>query len=265
MKSASALKLRLLPGNLVLLTALIISAFGNPAEARQKAEECCQPGRIESAEAIIAQADTFKMKATQFHTDSAALIRDAAKLRGQAATLDPNARKTYEADLASFKDHAAAYNAHQAEVERSIGFCKTAQAEYEQMLAQFTLHTQMFHQQNLPNIRPPHVCKHMGISTADAMKMNNQMRVDAERVAQSETDLQNVEDKLTTASARNAAADAPLAARSKVLDSERQLTGEFAALKTEYDMLSSEHKALTTSAALKPGSISRVSGQVKTK
>jgi hypothetical protein len=251
-----------------LLAIVLISSAVYPALARSKDSEetCCQPGRIESAKAIIAQAESFKMKATQFHTDSAGLIRDAVKLRGQAASIDPNARKTYEADLASFTEHANAYRAHQAEVERTIGFCKTAQAEYEQMLAQFTLHTQMFHQQNLPNVKPPHVCHEMGLSNAEAQKLNNQMRVDAERVANSEVELADAENKLNVAAARNSTADAPLAARSKVLDAERQLTGEFAALKTEYDLLSNEHKALTATGVLKDHPvISKVSGKVKTK
>jgi hypothetical protein len=243
--------------------ATLLIAFS--AQAKDKSEECCQPGRIESAEAIIAQAETFKMKASQFHTDSAALIRDAVKLRGQAGSLDPNARKTYEADLASFKSHAAAYQAHQADVEQNIGVCKATQAEYERMVSQFTLHTALFHQNNLPNVRPPHVCKHMGMEVADAQKMNNQLRVDSQRVANSEADLAGAEDKLKTAIAANQAADAPLEARSKVLDAERQLTGEFAALKTEYDMLASEHKALAGTGAASPPSLSKVSGKIKSK
>jgi hypothetical protein len=244
----------------LLATAAIVVGVC-PALAREE-ETCCQPGRIDSAKAIIAQADSFKMKATQYHTDSAALIRDAAKLRGAAATIDPNARKTYEADLAVFKAHAENYRAHQAEVERSVGACQQAQAEYQQMLAQFTLHTQVFH---VPNLRPPHVCHNMNISVGDAARMNNQMRVDQQREAQAEVDLENAEGKLATAAAHNAAADAPLEAKSKVLDAERQLTGEFAALKTEYDLLSTQHQALTASGILKPPALTHVSGKVKSK
>ena len=252
----------------IVLTALL-AAFGFcPALARDKEETCCQPGRVSSAEAIIAQADSFKMKATQYHTDSAALIRDAAKLRGQAANIDPSARNTYEADLATFKSHADAYKAHQAEVERSIGFCKQAQAEYEQMVQQLTLHTSIFHQPqfaNMPNIRPPHVCKKMNISADDAARFNNQMRIDQQRVDHSEVDLQNAEDNLATAASRNAAADAPLQAKSRVLDAERQLTGEFAALKTEYDLLHTQHDALSAAGVLKAPTLTKVSGKVRTK
>jgi hypothetical protein len=252
-----------------LLSAAAIALSLNPALAR-KEETCCQPGRIESARAIIAQADDFKLKATQFHTDSAALIRDAAKLRGQAGKIDPDARKTYEADLATFRQHAEAYRAHQAEVERTIGFCKAAQAEYEAMLKQFTLHTQIFHQPasqypDIPPIRPPHVCKRMNIDAGDAARLNNQMRIDQLRVDQSEADLQNAEDKLANAAQRNAAADAPLQAKSKVLDAERQLTGEFAALKTEYDLLHTQHDALTAAGIIKPPTLTKVSGQIKGK
>jgi hypothetical protein len=247
-----------------LLAVAVSICSLHPAFAKHDDDEtCCQPGRIESAKAIIAQADSYKLKASQFHTDSAALIRDAEKLRGQAGKLDENARKTYEADLAEFKAHAAAYQAHQAEVERTIGFCAQAQADYNQMVQQLTLHTSIFHQQNLPNIRPPHVCKHMGMSTAEAEQMNNQMRVDQERVARSEVDLSNAEDKLATAAARNAAADAPLQAKSRVLDAERQLTGEFAALKTEYEMLHTQHDALTAAGLVKPPTLTKVTGKVK--
>jgi hypothetical protein len=252
------------------LLAVTIIGFGlYPAQAKDKDEEtCCQPGRIESAKAIIAQADTFKMKASQFHTDSAALIRDAAKLRGQAGKIDPNARKTYEADLAAFKAHADAYHAHQEQVEKTIGFCKTAQAEYEQMLKQYSLHTGVFHQPefaNIPNIRPPHVCKRMDMSAEDAARMNNQMRIDQQRVDQSEADLQNAEAKLATAATHNAAADEPLLAKSKVLDAERQLTGEFAALKTEYDLLHTQHDALSAAGVLKAPALTKVSGTIKSK
>jgi len=249
----------------LLAAALVASGF-YPALAKD--EECCQPGRIESAKAIIAQEDSFKMKATQFHTDSAALIRDAAKLRGQAGKIDPNARNAYEADLATFKSHAEAYRAHQEQVERTIGFCKAAQAEYQDMLKQFTLHTQIFHQPefaNIPNIRPPHVCKKMNIGADDAARFNNQMRIDQQRVDQSEADLQNAEEKLATAATHNAAADAPLEAKSRVLDAERQLTGEFAALKTEYDLLHTQHDALTAAGIIKPPALTKVSGKIKGK
>jgi len=252
-----------------LLAAAFIASGFYPALAKE--EECCQPGRIESAKAIIAQEDSFKMKATQFHTDSAALIRDAAKLRGQAGKIDPNARKVYEADLSTFRAHADAYRAHQEQVERTIGFCKAAQAEYQEMLKQFTLHTQIFHQpdvsQNpdIPPIRPPHVCKKMNIGADDAARFNNQMRIDQIRVDQSEADLQNAEEKLATAATHNAAADAPLEAKSRVLDAERQLTGEFAALKTEYDLLHSQHDALTAAGILKAPALTKVSGKIKGK
>ncbi len=246
------------------LLAWAILAIGlNPALAKKNEETCCQPGRIESAEAIIAQADAFKMKATQYHTDSAALIRDAEKLRAQAGKIDPNAQRTYEADLAQFKEHALAYRAHQLDIERSVGFCKQAQAEYEQMVSQLSLHTQIFHDPSLPNVRPPHVCKHMGIDAGDAARLNNQLRVDQSRVDFSENQLQAAEDRLANAAARNAAADAPLEAKSKVLDAERQLTGEFAALKTEYELLHTQHDALTAAGLVKPPALTTVKGKIK--
>jgi hypothetical protein len=248
-----------------LLVAALIALTCTSAQAKNDDESGCQPGRCESARAIIAQADTFKMKASQFHTDSAALIRDAEKLRGQAGKIDPSARSTYEADLAAFKAHAAAYHAHQLDVERNVGFCKQAQAEYEQMVSQLSLHTQIFHDPNLPNIRPPHVCKKMNIDAGDAQRYNNQLRVDAARVDASEVQLQAAEDRLATAAARNAAADAPLEAKSRVLDAERQLTGEFAALKTEYDLLHTQHDALTAAGIVKGPSLTKVSGKVRTK
>lgn len=247
-----------------LLAVTVSICSLHPAFAKQDDEEtCCQPGRIESAKAIIAQADSYKLKASQFHTDSAALIRDAEKLRGQAGKIDPNAAKTYEADLAAFKAHAAAYQAHQAEVERTIGFCAQAQAEYNEMVKQLTLHTSLFHQPNFSDIRPPHVCHAMNISTGEAQQMNNQMRIDEERVARSEYDLQHAEDKLATAAMRNAAADKPLEAKSRVLDAERQLTGEFAALKTEYELLHTQHDALAAAGLVKAPTLTKVTGKVK--
>jgi len=230
-----------------------------PSASASDGECCSQPGRCQSARAIIAQADTFKMRATQFHTDSAALIRDAAKLRGQAASLDPRARKTYQADLTTFQQHAEAYRAHQAEVERTMGFCKATEDQYRAMLESKTLHTTMFH---MPNIRPPHVCGEMEMDTASAQQFNNQLRMDQSRVNSSEADLRKAEEKLAIAASHNAAADAPLQARSRLLDAERQLTGEFAALKTEYGMLAIQHQALTA-AGVKPPVLTKVSGKIQ--
>jgi len=248
---------------LCVLTIVLACLFATQpaATAAQKDDECCQPGRVASARSIIAQADTFKMRATQFHTDSAALIRDAAKLRGQAASLDPKARQAYQSDLTTFQQHAEAYRAHQAQVERTMGFCKATEADYQAMLAEHSLHTAMFH---MPNIRPPHVCGEMDLSTADAQRLNNQLRVDQSRVNNSEADLRVAEEKLAIAATHNAAADAPLQMRSKLLDAERQLTGEFAALKTEYDMLAIQHQALT-SAGIKPPVLTKVSGKIQSR
>ncbi|MBS1990681.1 MAG: hypothetical protein JSS83_09205 [Cyanobacteria bacterium SZAS LIN-3] len=243
--------------------ALVVAFVAGVPAARAQGEEetCCQPGRIESAKSIIAQAETFKMRASKFHTDSAALIRDAAKLQGQAARLDPSARKQYEADLAEFRRHAEAYRAHQAQVEQTMGFCKATQAQYQAMLAEYSLHTAIFH---IPTIRPPHVCESMQMDMASADKLNNQLRVDQDRVNKSQGQLMAAEEKLIGAASHNAAADAPLQARARLLEAERQLTGEFAALKTEYDMLATQHQALTA-AGIKPPTLTKVTGKIQSK
>lgn len=252
------MRLRTLLGILLLSTVL-------PVQSEE--EQCCsQPGRIESAKHLLAQSENFKLKASQFHTGASDAINNAKKLQGEASKLrarsgaaDANAPKEFQANLQAFKEHSNQYQAHLQEVEKQLGFCKASQAEYQQQVQEYSLHVEQFH---MPSIRPPHICGQLQVSEREASHMANSMREDQMRVIRSEAQLANSEASLERAMQSSMASDAQLYHRSQLAEAERKLAGEFASLKTEYDLLKIQHDALSGSKA-QPSSFKSVRGKVK--
>jgi hypothetical protein len=257
---------------LLLASALAISASAMSMakdNAAAPLEECCQPGRIESAQNLIAQAKVIKLRASQTHVDTAAAIQGAAALGQEAQRLNaklralpPGAIDTYKSDLGAFEQHAGAYQAHLAEVEKQLGFCKATEAAYREHLAELSLHTQVFH---MPNIRPPHVCHQMGVGEEETARMANSMKSDMERQAASEAQLATTEAALRTAQEHSQEANAQLLRRFEMMEAERKLAGEFAALKTEFELLHTQHDALVHAGIKDPVAISKVSASIKSK
>lgn len=224
------------------------------------------PGKMESARYLMAQAENFKLKASQFHVNVTDSINKAKMLKGQADKLQGDKLKAglseYKANLDAFKDHAFKYRAHLVNVELQLGHCKESEAEYQAQAKQYSLHLERFHlRPNLPILPPPHICGRLQISEQDASHMANSMRTDQERLMRSEKELADSESKLEGALRNNAHADVALQRRSKLAEEERKLAGEFAELKTEYELLKTQSDALKGTA--EKASTKAVHGQVK--
>lgn len=214
-------------------------------------ENCCQPGRIESAQKLICQEQEFQLKASQFHAGAASTLNDSTKLQGsaeelrsrlklQGASKDKAAKQLKQA-IADFKLHSEQYRSHLQQVEQQLGFCQASAKEYQENLTAYTLHTEQFH---LPDIRPPHICKELNLTQAQSSHLANSMRVDQQRVMLSEQTLASAESNLADQIQHSMAADGQLLKRSALTQEERKLSGEFASLKTEYEMLKIQHQAL---------------------
>ncbi len=226
--------------------------------------EKVQPGRIDSAQRIIAQAKQFKLNAKQYHLDAKKSIEEAKKLKGKAdalnGALDANAPKEYSASLKAFQDHAKLYRSHLEQVEKNYGYCKDTAAQYEASLKELSLHTERFH---IPSIRPPHICGMMDLSAAESNHVANAMRADEIRVAQSEAALASSEAKLQNAINNSRHSSQAAGNRNRLQEEERNLAGEFAKLKTEYELLDLQHSALLGARGKLSGSTSNVKGEIK--
>lgn len=236
--------------------ALIMLQQNQRALATETTECCSQSGRIESARHLISQAEDFKLKASQFHmhaessansakklqADAKKLQADANKLQALSNTARREANKDFMANLQSFKDHANQYRSHLEQVEKDLGFCKESEAQYQSQLKQYSLHVEQFH---IPSIRPPHICGQLQVSESQAARMANSIREDQMRLIKSEANLAAAEGKLENAMQASMQSDAMLLKRSKLTEAERKLSGEFAALKTEYELLNIQRSALT--------------------
>lgn len=228
-----------------IICLVFISLAKTEAEAQ---EECCQPGRIESAKHLIAQSEDFKLKASQYHLNAKDTINNAKKLKGQAQNLkalsgavNGNSAKEYKANLDAFRDHVNQYRAHLEKVEKELGFCKESEAAYQAQLKEYSLHVEQFH---MPNIRPPHICGRLNLSERQSSQMANSMREDQMRVARSEAQLAQAENRLDDAMQASMHSDGTLYRRSQLAEEERKLAGEFASVKTEYELLKMQHSAL---------------------
>lgn len=232
----------------ILFQLLSLTILFSPAALA--ADPAChsQAGRVESARQLIAQSKKFQLNAKQYHLRAGESVKDANKLKGQADKLngavDANSPKEFQASLNAFKDHAKQYRAHLEKVERDLGYCKATEAEYQRNLKQYTLHTEKYHVQD---IRPPHICGELQLTVGETNSMANSMRVDAQRVNQSERELAASEAKLKSALDANKHASEALGKRNVLQEEERKLAGEFARLKTEYELLEIQRSALVGS------------------
>jgi len=249
-------------------TLLLLLSPPAPAKAHTIPDsECTQPGRVASARELIAEGKDFRLNASQSTVNMKDAIRKARNLTGGANKLTKlNAGNVdqYKVDLDAFKNHVGSYKAHLDQVERDLGHCKETERLYQEHAKKYTMHVDQYH---LPPIPPPHLCPGMRISEAENTKLSNQMRGDQERLARAELDLSNAEGRLANARQESTHADGELLKRSKVLEAERNLAGEFESLKTELSLLNTQHKALLNGGILptpKVG-VGKVSGTVKNK
>lgn len=253
------------PGK-ALLPLVFLSLICQPcfADDYDKYIEQVQPGRIESAQHIIAQAKQFKLNAKQYHLNADKSINAAKKLKGKAdalsGALDANAPKEYTASLKAFQDHAKQYRSHLEQVEQNYGYCKDTEAKYQETFKELSLHTERFH---IANIRPPHICGMMDLTTTESSHIANAMRSDQMRVAQSEADLASSEAKLANAIGNSRHATEAAGKRNRLQEEERNLAGEFAKLRTEYELLDVQHTALLGARGKVTGANSSVKGEIK--
>ena len=230
---------------------------------------CSQPGRLESARELLAEGKDFKLNASQTSVSMQDAIKKARGLSGQAGTLSTNLKKAppgaldqYKRDLGAFSSHVGAYKAHLEQVEKELGHCKSSEKAYAEHLRKYSLHTDQFH---IPNIPPPHICEELQISEAENARLANQLKIDRERLAQAEMSLAESEAQLKDSLRQNQHADQALLKRSRMLEEERKLAGEFETLKTELDLLNSQHRALTGGKTTPSLGLGKVSGKVKGK
>ncbi len=216
---------------------------------------------------IIAEAKDFKLKASQYHLNASDSVGKANRLKGQAdklraraGALDASAPQEFKANLKAFKDHAIAYRAHLDKVELELGHCKASEAAYQAQLKEYSLHADVFH---LPNIRPPHICGQLDVTEQQASSIANRLREDQVRVARSEMDLAASENKLDTAMESSMHSDGSLFHRSQRAEEERKLAGEFAGLKTEYELLRTQREALLGNSLSTTSAIKSVHAKVK--
>ena len=251
--------------------AILILLFGQvpdcPAFAEDRQAVNCisdaeseqlQPGRVESAKWLIADGDQFKLNASQSSVQMQEAIKRARGLSGQGRGLkDAN---QYKLDVQAFNDHVNAYRAHLAQVEKSLGHCKEAEAQYEEHKRKLSLHTEKYH---IPEIPPPHTCPGMISAESTNDQIAHQLKNDRTELYKAEAELAGTEKKLAQTLERNNQADARLADRSRILEAERKLQGEFAALQTELGLLNIQHDQLVKGGNLPQLKMQRVSGRVK--
>ncbi len=238
----------------------------NPA-LETSAPSCAQPGRAESARELLAEGKDFKLNASQTSVSMQDAIKKARGLSGQAGSLStslkkaaPGALDQYKRDLGAFSSHVGAYKAHLEQVEKELGHCKASEKAYAEHLRKYSLHTDQFH---IPNVPPPHICEELQISEAENARLANQLKIDRERLAQAEMSLAESEAGLKDSLRQNQHADQALLKRSRMLEEERKLAGEFESLKTELDLLNTQHRALTGGKTTPSLGLGKVSGKVK--
>lgn len=237
----------------------------NPPTANESPSQCCQPGRIDSAKHILAQVAQFKLQASQSRVDIQKAVSEASKLRSQAGTLakvPPGSAANYKSSLQQFATHAEQYRNHLLTLENQIGTCHQTEQAYNAQLNEYALHVSQFHIADIP---PPHICGHLNYSEGQAANVANSMRADMQRLAQSEAQLASAESRLAIAVDNSVQQDQNLLKRSVNNEGERQLQAEYARLKTEYDLLNIQHRALIGAGLKDPARLVRVSGKVISK
>lgn len=257
------------------LAFLFCSAANAQSEPSSKEQDpCCQTGRADSAKEIIDQSKNFKLNATQSNIRLKDAIQRARMLKGETnkltTQLEAGNVDAYKKNLAAFMEHAEKYKAHLIKTEQAYGHCKASETAYKNQLTAWKSHIDAYHiripNYNLGELRPPRVCPQMNTSVQESDGLANSMRTDTQRLMISQRELQVAQARLTNAMVANSGQDAQVLNRSKLLEAERQLSGEFASLKTELELLNTQYKAIAkTSDPRGTVAISKVSGQVKTK
>jgi len=235
-------------------------------------DECCQPGRAESAKEIIDQSKNFKLNATESNVRLKDAIQRARMLKGETNKLTGELQKghvdAYKRNLAAFMEHAEKYKSHLLKTEADYGHCKASEAAYKNQLSIWKAHIDSYHIRipnfNLADLRPPRACPEMNTSVQESDNLVNSMRTDTQRLITSQRELQTAQARLQTALQANSGQDVQVLNRSKLLESERQLAGEFASLKTELELLNTQYKTIAkTSDPKGTVAISKVSAQIK--
>ncbi len=264
------------PFNLTLILACSLTLQMAPAQAQSQdgQDNCCQSGRVESAEKIIDKSKEFKLNAAQSSIQLKDAIKRARTLKGETNKLAGELEKgklhvdQYKKNLAAFMEHAEKYKLHLAQTERDLGHCKASEDAYKAQLNAWKNHINSYHIRlpNLADLRPPRVCPRMNVTVGEANQLANSMRTDTQNLLLSQRELENAEARLNIAAQRNALADPQVANRAKLRDAEEKLAGEFASLKTELDLLNTQYKAIAkTSDPKGTVTISQVNAQVKSK
>ena len=259
-----------------LILLLLISLTG-PAKAQNEpvssSDACCQSGRVESAKEIIDQSKKFKLNATQTNVRLKDAIQRARMLKGETnkltGELEAGHVDAYKKNLAAFMEHAEKYKAHLLKTEQDYGHCKASESAYKNQLTAWKAHIDSYHIRipnfNLADLRPPRACPEMNASVQESTSLVNSMRTDTQRLITSQLELQKAQARLETAMQANTGQDVQVLNRSKLLEAERQLAGEFASLKTELELLNTQYKAIAkTSDPRGSVAISKVSAQIKT-
>lgn len=250
---------------LIGLSAQAVYAKTLP-ECDDATSERLQPGRVESARELIAEGKEIKLHAEQSSVSlqdairrARGLSKGATSLKGRLGADLPGAVDQYHRDLNDFQDHVKSYRAHLEQVEKDLGHCKETEKLYQEHLKKYTLHTMNFH---VPDIPPPHMCPAMQLSEGENTRLANQMKADRQRLAVSEMELAEREAQLRDSLKNDKHADEALLNRSRLTEEERKLAGEFAGLKTELELLNTQHQALLGGSS-RPGGLGRVTGVVR--
>ncbi len=270
------MKIQLLPSiSLLLLSAFSFFFVSVGAQEKNAQDDCCQnqAGRVESAKEIIDQSKSFKLNATESSIHLKDAIQRARMLKGETNKLTGQLEKgnidQYKKNLAAFLEHADKYKAHLAQTEQVLGHCKASEDAYKQQLSSWKNHIDSYHIRisnfDIGSLRPPRVCPGMNVSVGESNQMANSMRTDAQRLILSQQALQKAEDKLNLAVQAMPGADAQVANRSRLLEHERQLSGEFASLKTELELLNTQYKTIAKVSDPKGIVVSKVQAQIKSK
>lgn len=215
--------------------------------------------RIANAQELIDEGSALKLKAQAFHRHAEQLIAQATKLKGEAQYLHGNmapppvvklspvqlkaAQDSYKTHIDEFRTHAEAYQAHLQDLRNTVGECHANQAAYQQFANQVTLHVAQFHIP-VPDVRPPHVCRRLGMTSQEMWHTANAMAGDIKRVEQSEADLQVAQNKLQGVEALSPGLDNKAGAEAVREQKEQELAGEFGKLREEYDLLKAEGNIL---------------------
>lgn len=212
--------------------------------------------RIESAEQILTETDTWRNKTKIFHKNSELLVAESKRLKGEAETLEMKtlnlpkmppltgdqlkvALGIYQNDINLLRGHAESYDQHLRNFQSLIGECQSSNHALDSILRKYDLHIDQFHIP-ISTIRPPHICGRLEGTLGDTSSIANQIMYDQLRVLKAEANLRTTEEKLSTAQQSTPLLQVKAIKASVREKEEQQLLAEYARLKEEYDLLSME-------------------------